>query len=162
MKLNGGTTKQYFKYFKKKLRVRKFSISVHVFKIALKVLFAFIKRMKWRINSFYFTAYAGDSTSFLLLKDTTEEVLGLQLVDLNVDAMKILVVHFLTINKLKYKKIFSSHLEMHLSLLTDIPNAIINELKVLKNVLWQLFQQNTNHKTLCNTFQYDRLKKCSC
>lgn len=41
-----------------------------------------------------------------LLKDATEEVLGLQLVDLNVDAMKILVVHFPPINKLKYKKIF--------------------------------------------------------
>ena len=66
------------------------------------------------------------------MKNTAGAVCGLQLVNLNVDLIKMLVVPFFTINKLTYKKNVSIHLEIHLSLMTDIPNTIINENESIK------------------------------
>ena len=125
-----------------------------------------------------------------LLKGAIEIICWLKLVNLTVDTIKILGVHFSdnkepqiqrnffitirNIQKILYLwnsrnfslkgRIFIFNILaiskiVYLSLLTDVPNAIINEIQsIQKNFLWYSSQPKINNKTLSNSFDDGGIK----
>ena len=59
---------------------------------------------------------------------------------------------------LKFKTLVISKI-VYLSLITTVPNSILNEIqKIQKAFLWYFSKPKINYKTLCNTFKEDGLK----
>ena len=112
------------------------------------------------------------------LKGVLEAVCGLKTFNLTNDANKILGIHFLYHNETKTERNFLSIVKkiqnalnvwntkilavegrMYLSLISTVPNSILNEVqKIQKAFLWYSTKPKINHKTPCSTFEEDVLK----